>query len=607
MDTHDRRVLAPFRLRTVRMGVRATLLIVPGVAIVPFLPGANITHPTMYWILVGATIAGVGGVAALPWERLLDRPAGEWLLYAWSVLDIALITGFVAITGGGRTPFLLIYALTTVFFAASYPRRGQYALFALTALAYITAASWGGDGLAAADAAIVVATLGVLAYMTGFISRELLAQVASSQEAREEADRRAELLARAGEAARTITSLDHEEVLDAVVDAAVGLGFEAANIDVFDEDERTYQVAHPRGLPDGYDDGSVYPADHGMPGLVREARRTITVDDYQGYEKAIPVLAETGFRAVIAAPIWAQGRLAAVLVAGTRKLRRIAPSEIEAFDLLAAQAGRALENAAQFTSELRTIERLADLDRLKSDFVANASHELRTPLTVISGLTQTMDERWDRLDGGQRRRLFERIRANATALEEVVATLLDFSRLERGRLEASAEPVDLSELVREVADRLRPLGDDHRLAVEVQEGLQVEADRVLIERVVENLVTNAFTHTPPGTQVEIRASANDGDARVVVADDGPGVEDQERSHLGERFFRGGDVHTRATRGLGLGLAMSAEILELHGSHLEIDSTPGRGSAFGFRLPLVDPGRSDGPHLTRARPHRREGT
>ncbi len=588
MNSQDRRVLAPFRLRTVRMGVRATLLIVPGLAAIPFLPGASIPNPVAYWVLLGTTLAGVAGVAALPWQRLLLQPTGEWLLYAWSVLDIGLISGFVAITGGGHTPFLLVYALTTVFFAASYPRRGQYALFALTAVAYIVAASLGADGLTAADAAVVVTTLGVLAYMTGFVSRELLAQATSSQRARQEADHRAELLARAGEAARTITSLDLDEVLDAVVDAAAGLGFEAANIDVFDQDDETYRVAHPRGLPADYVEGTVYPADHGMPGLVREARETITVDDYRGYDKAIPVLAASGFRAVIAAPVWVQGHLAAVLVAGTREARRIGPSEVEAFDLLAAQAGRALENAAQFNSELRTIERLAELDRLKSDFVANASHELRTPLTVISGLTHTVSERWDRLDAQDRLQLFQRIRANAIALEEIVGTLLDFSRLERGRLEATTEPVDLSGLVREVTDRLRPMADDHRFGSQIDDGLRVVADRVLIERVVENLVTNAFTHTPPGTRVLVRVRGSGDHAEVAVVDDGPGVDEQERDHLGERFFRGGDVHTRPTRGLGLGLAMSMEILDLHGSQLEVDSALGEGSTFSFRLELVDP-------------------
>ena len=580
-------MLAPFRRRTVRMGIRATLLIAAGLAVIPFLPGEPITHPTIYWVLLGTTIVGTGVVAALPWDRLLLEPAGEVLLYAWSVLDIALISGFVAITGGGDTPFLLIYTLTTVFFAASYPRRGQYGLFALTAIAYLVAASIGADGVLVADAAVVVATLGVAAYMTGFVSRQLLTQVAESYAARQEADHRAELLARAGEAARTISSLDPDEVLDAVVDAAAGLGFEAANIDLFDEMEQTYQVVHPRGLPDDYVDDAVYAADHGMPGLVREERATITVDDYSRYDKAIPILVESGFRAVIAAPVWAQGRLAAVLVAGTRRARRIAPSEVEAFDLLAAQAGRALENAAQFTSELRTIERLAELDRLKSDFVANASHELRTPLTVISGLAQTMDDRWDHLDDAQRRKLFERVRANARALEDIVGTLLDFSRLERGRSEADQRTFDVADLVRRVVDRVRPVGESHHLEVTTAETLRVEADPVLLERVIENLIVNAFTHTPAGTRVQVQAVEEDGMARIAVSDDGPGVDSVEQGHLGERFFRGGDVHTRPTRGLGLGLAMASEILQMHRSSLEIDSVLGEGSTFGFRLPLTD--------------------
>jgi signal transduction histidine kinase len=139
--------------------------------------------------------------------------------------------------------------------------------------------------------------------------------------------------------------------------------------------------------------------------------------------------------------------------------------------------------------------------------------------------------------------------------------------------------------VEQVTGRLGFLFEDRLLEVDTEERLVVEADPALIERVVENLLSNAAKHTPPGTLVRVSARAEDGCALVGVTDDGPGVPEEEAVHLGERFFRGGDLNVR-TKGLGLGLAFSREILELHGSALEVYTQLGAGSTFAFRLPLA---------------------
>jgi len=105
-----------------------------------------------------------------------------------------------------------------------------------------------------------------------------------------------------------------------------------------------------------------------------------------------------------------------------------------------------------------------------------------------------------------------------------------------------------------------------------------------MERVAENLLTNAAKHTPPGTRMRLSAREAEGSMVVAVEDAGPGIPEEELVHLGERFFRGGEINTRQ-RGLGLGLAIASEILELHGTHLEVHSEVGQGSRFSFRLPL----------------------
>src|SRR5205823_5858657 len=231
------------------------------------------------------------------------------------------------------------------------------------------------------------------------------------------------------------------------------------------------------------------------------------------------------------------GRLRAVLVGGTSTVRRIPSEDVEGMELVAAQAGIALVNAERF-------ERLTELDRLKQDFVSTVSHELRTPLTVIQGLGKTLQQRWDQLEDGLRLELLQRLNENGDSLSSTITSLLDFSRLEAGRLEVRPESFDLGGLVTGVADRVRTLFGTRRLHVDVAAGVGVTADPQLVERVVENLLSNAAKHTPPDCAVRVTLQVDGGHACVAVHDTGNGIPAHEVAHLGDRFFRGGEVHTR---------------------------------------------------------------
>jgi signal transduction histidine kinase len=181
--------------------------------------------------------------------------------------------------------------------------------------------------------------------------------------------------------------------------------------------------------------------------------------------------------------------------------------------------------------------------------------------------------------------LLKAMNRNAQALDGLIASLLDFARLGAAGQNVARQPTDVGALAVQVAMRLAPLFKERPLEVLAEELLLVEADQGLIERVIENLLSNAAKHTPAGTQVLLSARSDDGTALVAVQDDGSGIPEEEVFHLGERFFRGGDLNAR-TKGLGLGLALSGEILELHGSALEIETKVGVGSTFAFRLPIV---------------------
>jgi signal transduction histidine kinase len=478
----------------------------------------------------------------------------------------------------------LIYCLTTVFFGV-YPIRGQIGLLVLTEAAYLTVLGITGWDIEPAILFLRTGTIAMLALMAGFLSGELMREMAGHHAAKDRSERWAALISTVATAAREMT-LDHERVLDVVADAAQALGMESVNFAVIDEQAGVYRVRHPRGMPEAYV-AAEHPLDMGMAGMVRRSGRTVVVDDYAGQPEAIPMMREAGYRCVIGIPIWVHGWLAAVLVAGTKAPRTLEPDEVEAFELLGSQAGLALENARRFEEEHRTVERLNELDRLKSDFLATVSHELRTPVTVIEGTGLTLSRRWEELEEDDRLSLLEGLNANARTLDDIIARLLDFSRLESGRPDVRRNRVDLAPTLDGLAARLEPLFTEGRtLRAEVRPGLNVDVDVVLIERAVENLLSNAAKHTKPGASVILSGRVDGSQVLVEVADDGPGIGPDDLRHLGERFFRGGETNTRRTSGLGLGLALVGEMLELHGTTLEVSSTLGAGSRFTFRLPLV---------------------
>ena len=574
-----------FRVRAVRIGVLATALAIASLAFFPLLPGKPSIDVAPFVALLVTAAVGAVGIALMPWRRLLEGRLGDYLFYAWSTADIVIIALAAAASGGGRSPVVLLYFATTLFFVSSYPLRGQVGLLAFTYAAWLLMIALTGENPGGGVILVELASLGVVAFLGSFLSTQLVQQMSALGLARKDSERRALLLGVVAAASTSINVLDPEEVLAQVVDAVIGIGFDAGNLCVFSEDGATFRVVEGRGLPEEYEKG-VHPATIGMPGLVREAQATVVVNDYAADPRGVPRLREAGFRAVMATPIWDQGQLAAVLVAGSRHKQRIAAEELEAFELLARQAEVALTNVRRYEEQRETVRRLAELDRLQRDFLANVSHELRTPLTVIQGMGKTLEHRWRDMEDSTRDELLGRVTRNADSLAGTINTLLDFSQLEAGRLEARPEVFDLGDLVRRSVERLASLFGTRRVDVAVDEGLSVEGDPRLIERVVDNLVSNAAKHTPENAAVAVRAHANATEARVSVADDGPGIAAADLEHIGERFYRGSDVVARRTRGAGLGLAFAREVMELHGKGLDIESEAGKGSTFSFSLPLA---------------------
>ncbi len=235
----------------------------------------------------------------------------------------------------------------------------------------------------------------------------------------------------------------------------------------------------------------------------------------------------------------------------------------------------------RYTNELRAAVRLREVDAVKSLLLQAASHELRTPLTAVKGGAEMLVHRDAQLPDHMRVELAERILANATRLERLVTDLLDAGNDDADAALLEREPVRLDELVRRVvagldgADRIRIETDAVVARIEVGK----------VERIVESVAGNALKHTPDGAEVTVSVSRVDDTAVLVVDDEGPGIPDREKARALEPLNLGARSVGLAQPGVGLGLALTARYVELHGGSVALEDRPGGGLRVRIELPV----------------------
>jgi PAS domain S-box-containing protein len=254
--------------------------------------------------------------------------------------------------------------------------------------------------------------------------------------------------------------------------------------------------------------------------------------------------------------------------------------------LVAGHLAAGIASARSYRDQQRRAEELAELDRAKTTFFSNISHEFRTPLTLIMGPVQEL-QRLLAGAGPQVREELEVISRNGLRLGKLVNTLLDFSRIEAGRMQASYEPADIAQVTAELASVFRSAVDRAGLAFEVDcppLPQPVYLDRGMWEKVVLNLLSNALKFTFDGS-IRVAVRAERGQAVVTVADTGIGIPEQEMPRLFERFHRIENTRSRSNEGSGIGLALVQELIQLHGGTITASSAEGAGTTLTIRLPF----------------------
>lgn len=245
----------------------------------------------------------------------------------------------------------------------------------------------------------------------------------------------------------------------------------------------------------------------------------------------------------------------------------------------------AQQEAKRWQAE-KKMQYVRELDELKSNFLSLMSHDLKTPIAKVQALTERLDREARSLSDDQRGILAAIQRSN-DELSQYILSILNFQRIESQELTLNRKNHDVNVMIEEVCSRLQPLAQDRGVAVqlELEPMFPVEFDDTLIRQVLNNLVDNAIKYNQQGTRVLVRSSDLGDFVEVAVEDDGVGIAPGQMKQLFKKFSRSEKGTSERVKGTGLGLYLAKYFIELHGGKIDVESTPGKGTRFWFRLPV----------------------
>lgn len=391
--------------------------------------------------------------------------------------------------------------------------------------------------------------------------------------------------------------IDTESTLQKVANLAVPYFADWAAVDIATSDGalRRTAVAHENGEKISLvrEIMREYPSDPDMPGGAYAVLRSGTpemvaeiTDDMLARgakdDRHLAVLRSLGLRSYMCVPLIVSGKPFGVLTFATAESkRRYTELELALAMDLANRAAIAIENTQLYQS-------LREADRRKDEFLATLAHELRNPLAPIRNSLQIL--KMPHLDAETIERSRETMERQVHQLVRLVDDLLDVSRVMRGKIDLRRERVELATVIARAVETVQPLIESHAHDLDVSvcaESLLVDADPIRLAQVIGNLVTNAAKYTDPGGRIWIVADKREDEAVITVRDTGIGIAPEQLSRIFDLFVQVDHASTKAQGGLGIGLTLVKNLVEMHNGQIEVHSEGlGKGSEFVLRLPLM---------------------
>lgn len=428
------------------------------------------------------------------------------------------------------------------------------------------------------------------------VEQDLLRALEAEQSLRKEmekANARMRLLAEAS--TKFLSSLDYQGTLKATVDLAVPLFADWCAVDILSSDSKIERIAVKHADPEkvklAWKLNELYPPamdqSGGIGKVLREGKALLIseLSEESLREASInlehfQILKSLGLKSAIVTPLVARGKtLGAITLIASESNRRFTQDDLLMAEELGRRAGLAIENARLFQESTEAV-------RARDEFISIASHELKTPLTSMGIQLQLLERSMGNSDGYPPifRKSVDVSLRQIDRLNRMVNDMLDISRLTTGRLTLEKEEVEIGALIRDVVFRFQPsLTSAHcEPVIDIEGEIVGTWDKVRLDQVISNLLSNAIKYAPD-RPIEIHARERDGYVRISVRDYGPGVPVSEQERIFQRFERA--VPHSSISGLGLGLYITRQIVELHGGTIHVESEPGQGANFIVDLPL----------------------
>ena len=419
----------------------------------------------------------------------------------------------------------------------------------------------------------------------------------SEQQSRLAAERNSNFLKRLQAVSESLSKvLSPSEVVESVVEQAiVSLGAHAGTVVLLDNATGELEIAGAVNFPAAVlEKWSRFSIDQKVP--IADSVRTgipVIVESFEDFLDHYPFLGPlasvTGSRGLAAFPLIIEGRIIGALGLSFAAPQSFTDDDRAFMSALAQQCAQAIERARFYETEKTLRHEAETANRMKDEFLATLSHELRTPLNSILGWSQMLQS--GGLDETAKARALATIERNARTQNQLIEDVLDISRIITGKLRLVIRPFELKDAITAAAESLRPAMEAKGIALKYffdaqPEVIQGDAERV--QQIVWNLLSNAVKFTAPGGEIEVRSENTGAFVEIVVADTGIGIEEGFLPFVFDRFRQFDGSTTRRHGGLGLGLSIVRQLVEMHGGTVHAENNRDRkGAAFTVRLPVLN--------------------